>query len=118
MKVLAVALALLLTLLAVIVGMAKVQQLPASRQVRDQAAISPTLWLVSGWVELFAAAGVVLGIFVRLELALVGALVLLVSFLALAVRQLTRRLGFSSAVPALALATLAAATVASIVASG
>jgi hypothetical protein len=118
MKAVAVVVALLLTLLAVIVGMAKVQRLPASLQVRDQAKISAAVWLGSGWVELVAAAGLVLGIFVRLEVALVSATVLLVSYLALAVRQLTQRRAFASAVPALVLSLLAAVTVASIIASG
>lgn len=118
MKVVAVVGALLLTLLAVIVGMAKVQGLPASQQVRDQAKISAAVWVGSGWVELVAAAGLVLGIFVRLEVALVGATVLLISYLVLAVRQISQHQPFASVVPALGLSLLAAVTVASIAASG
>ena len=118
MKVVAVAASLILTLLAVIVGMAKVQRLPASGQVRDQAGISSTLWLASGWVELVAAAALILGTFVALELALAGAVVLLVSYVALAVRQLARGLGLAAVVPAASLSLLSAVTVASIAASG
>jgi hypothetical protein len=118
MEVVAVAASLILTLLAVIVGMAKVQRLPASAQVRDQAAIPPALWLASGWVELVAAAGLVLGIFVALELALVSAVVLLISYVALVIRQLTQRLAFAAVVPALALSALSGIAVASIVVSG
>ena len=118
MEVVAVAASLVLTLLAVIVGMAKVQRLPASAQVRDQAAISSTVWLASGWVELVAAAGLVLGVFVSFELALVSAVVLLVSYLALVVRQLTQRLPFAACVPGLGLTVLSAVTVASIVVAG
>ncbi|HEX5016758.1 MAG TPA: hypothetical protein VFX15_04140 [Actinomycetes bacterium] len=118
MRVVAVACSLVLTLLAVIVGMGKVQRLPASLQVRDQARITPTLWTVSGWIELAAAAALVVGIFVSLEMAVVGAGVLFVSYLALAVRQLTTKQAIPSVVPALALSVLSAITVASIVASG
>ena len=118
MRVVAVAASLILTLLAVIVGMAKVQHLPASHQVRDQAQITPALWVASGWVELFAAAGLVLGIFVSLELALAGVLVLLVGYVALAIRQLTQRVALASVVPALGLSALSAVTAASIIASG
>ena len=118
MRFLAVLCALVLTLLAAIVGMAKVQRLPASLQMRDQARVAPPLWTLSGWVELAAAACLVMGIFVSFELALVGAALLLISYLAFAVRQLTMKQSFATAVPALALSVLAAVTVASIVAAG
>lgn len=118
MRLLAVVCSLVLTLLAVIVGMAKVQRLPASLQIRDQANISPTVWTVSGWIELVAAAGLVVGIFVSLELAVTSACVLFVCYIVLAGRQLTRRPALASAVPALALAGLSAATIASVIATG
>jgi len=118
MSVVSVILSLLLTLLAVIVGMAKVQRLPASAQVRDQAEISPALWLLSGWVELIAAAGLVLGVFASLELALVATVVLLLSFLSLALRQVKARLGIAAVVPALVLTALSAVVLASIAVAG
>ena len=118
MRALAVVAALVLTLLAFVVGLAKVQRLPASLEVRDRARITATVWAVSGWIELVAAAGLVLGIFVSLELAVASAGVLLVSYVSLAVRQLTRRLTLSECVPALGLSALAAVTVASIIVSG
>ena len=118
MRVVAVACSLVLTLLAAIVGMAKVQRLPASLQVRDQARITPTLWTISGWIELAAAAALVVGIFVSLEMAVAGAVILFASYLALAVRQLAMKHAIASVVPALALSFLSAITVASIVAAG
>jgi uncharacterized membrane protein YphA (DoxX/SURF4 family) len=118
MRALMVVAAFLLTLLAVVVGLAKVQRLPASLQVRDQAQIAPVVWTVTGWVELIAAAGLIVGVFVSLELALVGAVILLVSYLALAIRQLTQRLTPAATAPAFLLSVLAAVTAASIVASG
>jgi hypothetical protein len=118
MRALAVITALVLTLLAFVVGLAKVQRLPASLEIRDRARISPLLWTVTGWIELIAAAGLVLGIFVALEVALASAAVLLVSYLALAIRQMTQGLTVSEPVPALGLSALAAVTVASIVVSG
>ena len=51
-------------------------------------------------------------------MAVVGAGVLFVSYLALAVRQLATKQAIPSVVPALALSVLSAITVASIVASG
>ncbi len=118
MRAVAVVASLVLTLLAVVVGLAKVQRLPASLEIRDRARLTPTVWTVTGWIELLAAAGLVLGIFVALELALASAVVLLISYVALAVRQLTQRLTLSESVPALGLSALAAVTVASIIISG
>jgi hypothetical protein len=107
-----------LTLLAVIVGLAKIQRLPASLHVRDQARISPLTWLESGWVEVIAAAGLVVGVFVALELAIAAAIVLLLSFLCLALRQLWVQRSAATALPALGLMALSAVAVASIAVSG
>jgi hypothetical protein len=118
MRAVAVVAALVLTLLAFIVGLAKVQRLPASLQVRDRARISAAVWTISGWMELVAAAGLVLGVFVSLELALTAAALLLIGYVSLAIRQLSQKLNVTESVPALALSVLAALTVASIFATG
>jgi hypothetical protein len=112
-----VAASILLTLLAVIVAMAKIQRLPASLQIRDQAEVSPLVWTISGWIELLAAASLIIGVFVSFELALVAALVLLLGYSSLAARQLTRR-RTAAAVPAAVLAALAALVIVAIAVSG
>jgi len=57
-----VVLALLLALVVIVVGMAQLQQLPASLEVRDRLRLSPALWRVAGVVQLVAAAGLILGV--------------------------------------------------------
>ena len=118
MELLAVALSLLLTLLAVIIGMAKVQRLPASLQVRDRAGISAGVWTASGWLELVAAAFLVVGIFAAHEVAAAAAVVLALSYAAFALRQLTRRLPLAAVLPAGVLVVLSLASAAAIVAGG
>ena len=110
MTLLAVFLSLALTLLAVIIGMAKVQRLPASLQIRDQARVSAATWTATGWVELVAAAGVVVSVFAVHELAIAAALVLCVSYLGFAIRQISQRVPAPMVVPAVVLAALAAVT--------
>lgn len=110
MELLAVALSLLLTLSAVIVGMAKVQKLPASFSVRDAARISPGLWTASGWVELVAAGFLVVGIFANHLTATVAAGVLALSYLLLVVRQVMARQPLASVTPAIALTGLSVVT--------
>jgi hypothetical protein len=109
-ELLAVALSLILTLLAVIVGMAKVQRLPASFSIRDAAQISPRWWTASGWIELVAAGFLVVGIFANHVTAMVAASVLGLSYLVLAVRQLSARQSMAASTPALVLAGLSFAT--------
>lgn len=118
MELLAVSLSLLLTLLAVIVGLAKVQRLPASNDVRDRSGLTPVVWSTSGWVELVAAGFLVVGIFAAHEAAVVAALVLALSYGLLAIRQLSNRLPVAAATPALVLCALGGATAAAIVAAG
>ena len=118
MELLAVVLSLVLTLATVLVGMAKVQHLPASLQVRDHAAVSSRVWLLSGWVELVAAACVVVGVFAVHALAVAAAALLALDFAALAVRQLTRPGPGASAVPALVLSVLALSVVITISVAG
>lgn len=118
MELLAVALSLLLTLLAVIVGLAKVQHLPASIDIRDRSGVAPAVWTASGWIELIAAAFLVVGVFAVHEAAIVAALVLALSYGLLALRQLSKRLPLAAATPALVLCVLGGATAASIVAAG
>jgi hypothetical protein len=117
-ELLAVGLSLLLTLVAVVIGMAKVQHLPASLEVRDRAGIAPGLWTGSGWVELVAAAVLVVGIFAVHEAAAAAAVVLAVSYAAFAMRQLARRLPVAVALPGLVLVLLAGGAAAAIVAAG
>ncbi len=116
MELVAVVLSLVLALGVVLVGMAKVQTLPASVQVRDAADVSPRLWLLSGWAELVLAALLVLGIFAIHELAVFAAVLLAVDFAALGIRQLTRNA--ASAAPALVIAAVAVGAVAGILAAG
>lgn len=118
MELLAVCLSLLLTLLAVIVGMARVQRLPASIDVRDRSGFSPVLWTASGWVELVAAGALVVGIFAAHEAAFGASVVLAISYGLLAVRQLANRLALAVATPALVLCALAGATALTIAAAG
>ena len=110
MRLLAVVLSLGLTLVAVIVGMAKVQRLPASMQIRDRAHIPSAAWTASGWIELVAAAGLVLGIFAAPGLAVASAAVLFISYLVLAVRQALQRNPAFMVLPAAALAVVSAVT--------
>ncbi len=117
MELLAVGLSLLLTLLAVIIGMAKVQRLPASLQVRDRAAISGGVWTASGWLELVAAAFLVVGVFAAHVVAAVAAVVLALSYAAFALRQLTRRLPLAAVLPAVVLVVLSLGAAAAIVAA-
>jgi hypothetical protein len=117
-KILAVICALVLTLLAVVVGMAKVQRLPASLHIRDSAKVPAWVWTTSGWIELVAAAGLVVGLFVAWAVALVSAAVLLISYMALAARQLSQRLPLSAATPAVVLSGLSAVTTVALIAAG
>lgn len=117
MELLAVGLSSLLTLVAVVVGLAKVQHLPASLEVRDRAGIAPRVWTISGWAELAAAAVVVVGVFAVQEAAAVAAMLLAVSYAALALRQLSRRLPVAAVSPALVLTLLAGGAAAAIVAA-
>ncbi len=118
MELLAVGLSLLLTLLAVIIGMAKVQHLPASLEVRDRSGIPPALWTSWGWVELVAAGFLVVGVFAAHEAAAVAATVLAVSFALLAVTQLVKRQPVAAVLPSLVLFGLAVGTATAIVAAG
>ncbi len=118
MELLAVGLSLLLTLLAVVVGLAKVQRLPASIDVRNRSGVTPVFWIASGWVELVAAGFLVVGIFAAHEAAVVASLVLAVSYGLLALRQLAKRLPLAAATPALVLCALGGATAISIGAAG
>jgi hypothetical protein len=117
-ELLAVGLSLLLTLLAVIIGMAKVQRLPASLQVRDRAGISAGVWTASGWLELVAAAFLVVGIFAAHGVAAFAAVVLALSYAAFAFSQLTRRLPLAAVLPGGVLVVLSLASAAAIVAAG
>jgi uncharacterized membrane protein YphA (DoxX/SURF4 family) len=117
-ELLAVGLSLLLTLLAVIIGMAKVQRLPASLQVRDRAGISAGLWTGSGWLELVAAAFLVVGVFAAHEVAAAAAVVLALSYAAFAIRQLRHRLPLAAVSPALVLLALSLGSAAAIIAAG
>lgn len=118
MELLAVVLALALTLATVLVGLAKVQHLPASLQVRDAARVTPTVWTLSGWVELVAAGVLVVGIFAAHAAALVAAGVLAVVFAALAVRQLVVRMPPATVVPAVVLSGMGVAVVVTVLAAG
>ena len=117
MRIVAVASALILSLIAILIGMAKVQRLPASLQIRDQAGIASLVWTMSGWIELIAAAGLIVGLFVSLELALVCAVILMLSFGWLAAKQLAHRRRVA-AVPAAALSGLSLLTIAAIAVAG
>lgn len=117
MELLAVGLSLLLTLLAVIIGLAKVQRLPASLQIRDRAGIAPGLWTASGWLELVAAALLVVGVFAAHAVAAAAAVVLALSYAAFTARQLTRRLPLASVLPAIVLVALSLGSAAAIVAA-
>jgi hypothetical protein len=108
---------LVLAFLSILVGMAKVQRLPASLQIRDQVSVSPLVWVVSGWIELFAAAGLVVGIFVAPELAVVSAAVLVLTYGWLAAKQLADRRP-AVAVPAIGLTVLSLLTIAAIFIAG
>ena len=118
MELLAVGLSLLLTLLAVIIGMAKVQRLPASLQVRDRAAISAGVWTASGWLELVAAGFLVVGVFAAQTAAAAAAVVLALSYAVFAFRQLTSRLPLSAVLPAFVLVTLSLGSAAAIIVAG
>ncbi len=118
MQLLAVGLSLLLTLLAVIIGLAKVQRLPASLQIRDRSGISAGVWTTSGWIELVAAGFLVVGVFAAHEIAAVAAVVLALSYAALALRQLTRRVPIAVASPAIVLVALSLGAAAAIIVAG
>lgn len=118
MELLAVVLALVLTLAAVLVGMAKVQRLPASLTIRDAAGIPPRVWTLSGWVELVAAAFLVVGIFAAHVVAVAAAAVLGLSYAALGLRQLARRMPPATLTPAVVLTALSAGVVVAVLAAG
>lgn len=90
MTALTVLLGLLLALVLIVIGLAALQQLPASLQVRDRLGVAAVLWRVVGALELVAAAGLILGVtvpVVGLGLAALGGLaVVLVGALVLHVR--------------------------------
>jgi hypothetical protein len=117
-ELLAVGLSLLLTLLAVIIGMAKVQRLPASLHVRDRAGISAGVWTASGWLELVAAGFLVVGVFAAHAVAAAAAVVLALSYAVFAIRQLARRLPLAAVSPALVLVALSLGSAAAILAAG
>jgi hypothetical protein len=99
-----------LILIAVVVGLATVQHLPASLRVRDAARISASLWTVFGWTELVAAGVLVATLFALPAVAAGAALVLGAAFAVLAIVQLTRQKTLPAAMPAVVFGVLALAT--------
>jgi hypothetical protein len=83
----------------VMIGLAKVQQLPASTAVRDRLGVGPGLWRTLGGVELVAAAALVVGVVALPALALTAlvGLVLLTGAAVVAHLRVSDRAG---AVPA------------------
>jgi hypothetical protein len=106
----AVVFAIPLILIAVVVGLATVQHLPASLRVRDAARISAPLWTAFGWAELVAAGVLGATLFALPAVAAAAALVLGAVFAVLAAVQLARQEALPPAVPAVAFSVLALAT--------
>jgi uncharacterized membrane protein YphA (DoxX/SURF4 family) len=98
---------LLLAMALILMGLAKVQTLPASDEIRRRLAIPPPIWRAMGITELLAAAGLVLGAFAIPEVALAAAVLALASLLVLLVAQVRTREPLAFMVPSGALIALA-----------
>jgi uncharacterized membrane protein YphA (DoxX/SURF4 family) len=72
-QVLVVVFTLLLALIYVLAGMARLQRLPASDAVRERLGLSQALWRVAGSVELVGALGLVVGVLAIPGLAVAAA---------------------------------------------
>ena len=112
-----IALSSILAMTLIVMGLAKVQRLPATIQIRDRLRIPPVLWQIMGYVELVAAAGLILGAFATGALAVLAALAAIGSLVTLLVFQLRGREPLAFLVPALVLIAIAAIDIALIVSS-
>ncbi|HVQ87872.1 MAG TPA: DoxX family protein [Actinomycetes bacterium] len=103
-------LALALAVVMIMFGLAKVQRLPASLQIRDRLQVSAPIWTVWGALDLVAAGALTVGVFAIPGLAIAAALVFAITMVALLVLQLRAGDPPSFAVPVVLLIVAAALT--------
>lgn len=118
MELAAVALSVLLGMALIVMGLAKLQGLPATRQIRDRLAVPPTVWRVMGGAEMLAAAGLIVGSLANTNMAISGAVLGILSVGTLLAFQVRAREPFAFLVPAVALLALAVVDIALLPASG
>ena len=117
MELASILVSLVLAMALIVMGLAKVQSLDPSIEIRDRLGVSATAWRVMGVIELVAAAGLILGAFATWKLALVSAAAAVVTMLVLLVMQTRRREPAAFLVPAAGIAALAFLDVALLLAS-
>ena len=103
---------LILAMALIVMGLANVQSLAPSIEIRDRLEVSPTAWRIMGTVELVTAAGLILGAFASWKLALISAATAVATMLVLLVMQTRRREPAAFLLPPTAIAALALVDVA------
>jgi len=103
------ALSLPLAIALILIGFAKVQQLPASMEIAVRLTIKPTVWRWWGMLDLACAAALIVGSFAVPTVAFVAAVATVMTMLGLVFVQMRHQEPVAFRVPAVALALLAAA---------
>lgn len=111
MNALVLVLSLPLALVQILIGLAKLQRLPASLALAARVGVAETLWRVWGLVDLVLAAALILGAFASEPLALVAAVAIALSLFSLLALQARAREPFALLVPIIVLTLLAVADV-------
>lgn len=107
-------LSLPLALMMILIGFAKLQQLPASLALATRVGVPETTWRAWGLADLVGAAGLILGAFASEMLALIAAGAITASLTLLLVLQARAREPLALLVPVIVLALLAVADLAAI----
>lgn len=107
MEIAAILVSLLLAMTLILMGLAKVQDLQPTLEVRDRLGVTSAVWRTWGAWELVAAAALVLGAFAVWKLAVIGGAMTLLSLLVLLALQVVHRERLPFLVPAAGLSVLA-----------
>jgi DoxX-like family len=113
-----VAVSLLLAMVLIVMGLAKVQSLPATLRIRDRLGLSSASWRVLGVVELLAAAGLIVGSLANTKMAIVASALAAGSAIALMAAQVRVREPRAFLVPGMLVLVVAAVDIALLAASG
>ncbi|HLV97609.1 MAG TPA: DoxX family protein [Ktedonobacterales bacterium] len=105
MSIVAIVLQVLLALAFLLTAVRKLAGTKASVQMRDLLHVAPWFWMVTGVIELVAAVGLVVGIWIA-PLAVLGALLLVATMAGAVFTQLVNRQPFQRALPAVVLLAL------------
>lgn len=105
MSIVAIVLQVLLALAFLLTAVRKLAGTKASVQMHDLLHVAPWFWMVTGVIELVAAVGLVVGIWIA-PLAVLGALLLVATMAGAVFTQLVNRQPFQRALPAVVLLAL------------